>query len=1188
MANNPETTTKFKVDISELKSGIQEANRQIRLANAEFKAASSGMDDWGSSTDGVSAKIKQLESVLEAENKKLENLKKQLELVEKEQGENSKGADELRIAIANQQAAVNKTEKSLNGYKGKLDELESGIDDVAEASKDAEDATESLGDGFTVLKGAAASLIADGIKNIIGSITGMVAESREFRNEMSKLETAFTTGGHSVESAKNTYQDFYAILGDEGQATEAVSFLAKMTSSEQDLAKWTEICTGVYGEFGASLPLESLTEASNETAKVGQVTGALADALNWTGVTAEDLGLKLKANTEENEEWNKAIKEGASSEDLFNMALSECSTEQERQQLIMQTLNDLYGESANKFREANGEVMEANKAQAELTQTMADLSAKAEPVVTAVKQGFAELLQSVLGLVDGADFSALADNIKSGFDNFITNILPVLKEGFQWIIDNKDALIAGIAGIAAGFVAFNVVSMIQGVVGAFKAFKAAQEGATIAQWLLNAAMNANPIGLIIAAITALVTGFVLLWNNCEGFRNFFIGMWENIQTAFSAFMEFISPAIETIKGFFLSLWESIQVAFGAIMETLQPVIDSMVGAFQEGWELIKVVWDIVQPYFSAIWEKIQKVFSVVKSILSSYFKVAWEAIKAIWDNVSAYFQMVWENIKAVFSVVKTFFEGMFKTAWEAIKAVWNAVTGYFKQIWDTIKGIFSVVKSVLTGNWKDAWEGIKGIVSGWASYFTGVWESIKGVFSAVKTWFSTTFSAAWTAIKSVFSNVKTFFSTVWTNIKNVFSKAKTEFLSVGKNIIAGIKEGISNAWKNLKTWFSGLFDDLIGIAKRILGIKSPSRVFRDQIGKQIVLGLVQGIDKLKSRVTDVITNMLTDTRTEAQKVMDEMNAELLESEQKYADESIRLAESTSDADKAYLEELKKNAETERKIYDARQKDIENNKKKILSAYQDIADGIFDNIQDIKDAQDSMYDKLTNYGSLYSERVVEIMNGTELKVNKLDDLGRQNKELEEYYNMLMEIKNRANVPTEFFTELRDMSIEDGIEFSKVLINASAEDFDKYIADWKERRKTAQQLSKLLYADEAESIAKEINGVSEQIESDMYNVGLDSADKFGVGFLEEFKVVMAEIASALGEGLNGIVSSAFDSSAFLNGFNSEIKTVGYSPYISNLPNSVQYNFTQNNNSPKALDNLTIYRQSKNLFSTFAGIR
>ena len=115
MPNN-ESTTKFKADISQLKSAMQQAQREVKLANAQFKAASSSMDDWSKTTDGLQAKLKQLNTVQGAQRKQLSLLENELELTVKEYGENSKEADNLRIRIENQKAALNETQKAINKY----------------------------------------------------------------------------------------------------------------------------------------------------------------------------------------------------------------------------------------------------------------------------------------------------------------------------------------------------------------------------------------------------------------------------------------------------------------------------------------------------------------------------------------------------------------------------------------------------------------------------------------------------------------------------------------------------------------------------------------------------------------------------------------------------------------------------------------------------------------------------------------------------------------------------------------------------------------------------------------------------------------------------------------------------------------------------------------------------------------
>lgn len=412
---------------------------------------------------------------------------------------------------------------------------------------------------------------------------------------------------------------------------------------------------------------------------------------------------------------------------------------------------------------------------------------------------------------------------------WFTNLSPTT----QKVILTITALVAALGPtvIAIG----NVISAVGTIIGIIPGLVAAFNTVKIAFTGLGAAFSANPIGLIITAIGLLVTAFITLWNNCEGFRNFFIGLWEKIKEAFAAFMEWASPVFEVLKGFFIALWEKIKEIWAALAESLRPLFDAIVGAFKEGWELIKVIWDKVKPYFELIWEHIKAVFAVAKEVLGLYFQAAWEYIKMVWAVAVDYFKMLWENIKLVFSVVKTFLVGYFKTAWEGIKAVWNAVVGYFTAIWNTIKGVFSVVKNVLTGNWKGAWEGIKGIVDTWKSYFASVWESIKKVFSSVKTWFSSTFSSAWDAVKKIFSNWGSFFSGLWDKIKNTFSKIGTNISSAISGSLKSGLNGVISSIENIINSGVNLINDAINLINQIPGVSIG------KVGKLSLPRFAQGV-----------------------------------------------------------------------------------------------------------------------------------------------------------------------------------------------------------------------------------------------------------------------------------------------------------------------------------------------------------
>lgn len=160
-------------------------------------------------------------------------------------------------------------EADSSGFKSEID----GLDDEA---KKAADGMEELGDGardaaegMNAADVAMGTFIAQGVTALIGaigdaigSLVGLADATREYREDMAKLETAFTTSGHSAETAKGVYSDFYKILGESDRSVEAANHLAELTSNEQELAKWSDIAAGVTAKFGDSLPIEGLTEAA--------------------------------------------------------------------------------------------------------------------------------------------------------------------------------------------------------------------------------------------------------------------------------------------------------------------------------------------------------------------------------------------------------------------------------------------------------------------------------------------------------------------------------------------------------------------------------------------------------------------------------------------------------------------------------------------------------------------------------------------------------------------------------------------------------------------------------------------------------------------------------------------------------------------------------------------------------------
>lgn len=525
------------------------------------------------------------------------------------------------IAIDNSEAnkALNETAKNA-GSSSK--EVESAVNKVGSVA---------LGLGKAVVTAGAV---------IGGAWIAAIEGSREYRTEMGKLDTAFVTNGHSSEAAKRTYSDLNSVLGDSGQAVEAANHLALLTDNEKDLGTWTDICTGVYATFGASLPIEGLTEAANETAKVGEVTGPLADALNWAGI----------------------------SEDEFNDKLAKCSGEQERQKLIMDTLNGTYSKAADQYKKTNKDVIAAEKAQEKLTDAFAEFGRIGEPILTLIKSKVADMVAAAI----------------PHLENFINKI----KDAARWIKDNEEKvkLWSGVIAIAIATVGGFV--LVLAWAGIMQKAAAALKIVTLAVKALNIAMRANIIGLVVTAILGLVAAFIYLWKNCDSFRNFWIGLWKIIQSAAKAAWKAISKAWEGIGKWFSSKFEQVQKAGKGAM-------DSVKKWFSNALKAIKKAWSAVVGFFKGIWKGIQSAFSATGSWFGKIFRSAWNGVKSVWNGARSFFSGIWSGIRGIFGSVGSWFRGKFQAAWSSIKSVFSGWGSFFGGLWSKIKSKFSSIGSAL-------------------------------------------------------------------------------------------------------------------------------------------------------------------------------------------------------------------------------------------------------------------------------------------------------------------------------------------------------------------------------------------------------------------------------------------------------------------------------------------------------------
>lgn len=609
----------------------------MRTTDSELKKTASEFLENADSEDALIAKNQVLNKSVELQEKKLAEVKKALEYSKKEYGDN---ADQT----LKWQTILNNTETDLNNLKNQIKKNDSAIEQMSGSAKETSDAFDEMGNSAedAASKTEKLSKIAGGLKVATGAVAGVVGaaaggvaainsiteSTREYREDIGKLETAFKTAGISQNVATKTYKNFYSVLGEEDRSIEAVNHLAKLTTSEEELSKWTDICAGVQGTFGDSLPIEGLTEAANETAKVGQVTGPLADALNWAGV----------------------------SEDKFNESLAKCSSEQERAQLITNTLNGLYSEAAKNYKDSNGAIIDARKAQSELTDATAKLGESLEPVSTGFKMIGANLINSI------APGTELIGEGLVGALNGSTDAAETLGEGIADIatslLNQIDALLPVIMNVLNTLVPKLLESIINSLPSII------QSGTKILFSLIDGILNALP-SLVEAALEIIV---FLAQSLSEYIPELIPTIVDvvlkivDVLTAPDTLVNLIMAAVEII----LALAEGLVDAFPKLMEAVPTIISNLVAALIKLIpELIPVAVRIMALLAQQMINNIGLMLTAVPKLISSLFnglsKVGKSAkqwgkdfIQNIIDGILSMINKVVNAVKRVANTISSF------------------------------------------------------------------------------------------------------------------------------------------------------------------------------------------------------------------------------------------------------------------------------------------------------------------------------------------------------------------------------------------------------------------------------------------------------------------------------------------------------------------------------------------------------
>lgn len=587
---------------AQFRKEIQQITENIKTLGSEFKVVASAADAEGESIESLSQKNEILNRTVTELEKRLTAQRNMLDKSTQLYGEADSRTQKWQRTVNATETELNKLRGQINKNNTALDKLENATDDADNALEDLGDSADSAGSKLSAMTVAMGNLISSGIQaavsavsNLVSSIWNLDESTEEFRQAQGRLNTAFENAGYSAETAEAAYDGFYSILGDTDRATEASQLLAQLAENEEDVATWTEIAAGVNGTFGDSLPIEGLIEAANETANVGTVTGVLADALNWVGI----------------------------SEDEFNEKLAQCSTESERNTLIMETLSAQYDDAADAFRRNNAVLIEARENQAAMDRTLASLGGTIANIKNQLGNAFAPALQGIVGAFN---------SILSGEEGGGASLGAALQQFFASIGELAPQVMEVGGQILSG--------IAQGIVAALPTLLTT--GAQIIMQLASGILSAIP--QMVSQLPEIISEFInyisgqfptILQEGTELLNNFVDGI-------IGAIPDFLAQLPQVIAAFVNFIVSNLPTILQSGVDILTNLIEGIIGAIPD---LVAALPQIIEAIVSGIGNLIGSILDVGRSIVEGIWQGITNAGKWLVGKITGWFDGVVGSVK---------------------------------------------------------------------------------------------------------------------------------------------------------------------------------------------------------------------------------------------------------------------------------------------------------------------------------------------------------------------------------------------------------------------------------------------------------------------------------------------------------------------------------------------------------------
>ena len=373
-----------------------------------------------------------------------------------------------------------------------------------------------------------------------------------------------------------------------------------------------------------------------------------------------------------------------------------------------------------------------------------------DAIVNAVKTAgdaigsVAQTIVPALGQIGGAsNIGQAVGQAFNGVAGIVQQVANAVTAFGDWVKANAEPISAGIVAISSGFAAWKVAGVITTVVNALKSFNAVSTIAAAKQWLLNAAMNANPIMIVVTAIGALVGALTWFFTQTETGRQ----IW-------SSFTQFLGSCVQGIIGFFQQL-------------------PGMIGGFfQSAAQFAQTAWSGITGFFSGIWTAITTTASNAATMIGGFLQSAFTFVQVVWSGITGFFSGIWNTVTSVVSAAGSSIGSLLQAAYSTVSGVWSGITGFFSGIWNTVTSAASAAGGAIGGFLQAAASTVRGIWSGITGFFSGIWNGIVSGVQGAVSGISGAFTGAINAVKGAFNGLVSFVQGIWNTISGIINTVK--------------------------------------------------------------------------------------------------------------------------------------------------------------------------------------------------------------------------------------------------------------------------------------------------------------------------------------------------------------------------------------------------------------------------------